>query len=82
MAGLKLKDRRDLEIAKELVEITMAFLELDADYDAAKLKSVNSPTSESLFARANVASLARNELRDELLAFITQKFPRVTFTKP
>jgi hypothetical protein len=77
MVGLKLKDRRDIETARELVEITMTFLELDADYDDMKQQSLNSPTSDDLFARASMASLARNEARAELLAFIKTKFPAI-----
>jgi hypothetical protein len=82
MVGLRLKDRRDVESAKALVEMTMAFLELDYDYDRAKERSVNSPQSDDLYARANVASLARNEARTELLSFIRKTYPHTRPKKP
>jgi hypothetical protein len=75
MVGLRLKDHRDIESAKTLVEMTMAFLELDYDYDQLKDRSVNSPQSEDLFKRAVLASTARNEARSELLMFIKKTYP-------
>jgi hypothetical protein len=75
MVGLRLKDRRDVESAKSLVEMTMAFLELDYDYDHLKDRSINSPQSDDLFKRATIASTARNEARAELLKFIKKNYP-------
>ena len=66
----------DLKKAEQLVDLTMTFLELDAEYDAAKRKSIDSPRSEGLYARAVMAASARNEARGILLAFLHKAYRR------
>jgi hypothetical protein len=75
MVGLTLKDRRDVERAEELVSMTMAFLELDYDFDKAKTRVIKSPTSADFFKQGTILLMARNEARGELLAYIRKYYP-------